>query len=225
MGWLKQQVGDEWYEFLEPIVTHETFKRNWAQVVQQYNKVPCYPKQEQVFRAFEATPFNDMKVVLVGQDPYHDGVATGLCFDTDGQKFTPSLRKMYEGYSQEYPGNFNTKFMEGKLDHWAPQGILMLNTALTVQKGKANSHSGLWLYFRDRVFEELNKIDRPLLFIAWGVSAHDLVDRKINDPLKKVIKAKHPASAIYSKEPWDPQGSFKGTEYWVFKEYNQKIEW
>ena len=225
MSWLNDQIGDDWYKALKPIITSEEFKKDWVNIIADYNIIKCYPEKDTIFRAFKMVNLDDVKVVLIGQDPYHDGVSTGLCFDTDGKKSTPSLRKIYEGYTKEYPHNFYTDLMDGKLHRWCEDGIFMINTALSVQKGNANSHTKLWSYFSSMMFRQvLDNIDRPILYIAWGSYAKNFVDLIQNPKHCKVI-AKHPASAIYSGEEWDSNGTFKIIETFIKENYDEGFQW
>lgn len=225
MSWLKEQIGNEWYDLLNPILKSPDFKDDFASINKDLETTLCYPDKNKVFRAFEECKLKDLKVILIGQDPYHDGSATGLCFDTGGKKVTPSLRMINGAFDKEYPDNFNTALMEGNLEHWSKQGILMLNTALTVKAGKANSHAKYWRYFTYKLFKELNKIKRPLLFIAWGTNAKTLVDETITSFDHSIIKALHPAAAIYKKIDWDSNNTFISTQQWLKDNYKQQIRW
>ena len=130
-----------------------------------------YPPQEQIFRALELTPPEKVKVCLVGQDPYHEaGQANGLCFSVNrGVLFPPSLRNIFKELVSDigcpYPKS-------GDLTHWAKQGVLMLNTVLTVQEGAANSHKNWgWQNFTQAVFAACAKLPQPIVFITWGGQA------------------------------------------------------
>jgi uracil-DNA glycosylase len=221
MSWLKKQIKNEWYEFLSPIIKSKTFKKNFAQVVNEYARTKCYPPQDKIFKAFELCKFEDLKVILVGNGPANDGSSTGLAFDQGS--YTPLMNVMHTGYCKEYPGSFNTKFMDGELSHWAKQGILMLNTSLTVQKGKTGSHAGMWIYFIDKLFKKLNEIDKPLLFITWGIDATTIADKEIKK--HRIISAYHPALYLKDASKWNPSGSFIETEKWVKENYNEQLNW
>ena len=132
---------------------------------------------------------------------------------------------MYHGFTKEYPHNFYTDMMDGKIHRWTESGILMLNTALSVQKGNANSHTLLWEYFTEHLFRKLNKLNKPIMYVAWGKNAQIVTDTLIDNPKHEVIKAKHPASAIYSKTDWDSNGTFKAVEKFLWNEYKTKVIW
>ena len=224
MSFLKQQVGNEWYNFMSDIID-EDFKSNWKAIVEQYKTTICYPDINNVFRAFKEVELDKVRVVLIAQDPYIDGVATGLCLDTNGKKITPSLRKIYEGYSKEYPHNFYTDLMDGRLHRWTEHGILMLNTALTVEAGKSGSHTKYWEDFTINLFKKFNDIDRPILYIAWGKHAQLLVDATINNTKHQIVKASHPVSAVYKNTEWNSNGSFKKIETFLNKNYDKSFKW
>lgn len=224
MSWLKEQVGEEWYNTLAPILKGKEFSSDFNQINQELQSKVCYPSKENIFKAFELCKIEDLKCVLIGQDPYHDGCATGLCFDTDGQKLTPSLRKINEEYDRQFPNDFNTNIMDGKLSHWAVQGMLMINTALTVEKGKANSHAKLWEKFTDKLLDYLSKRDNPILFICWGKQAQNLVSNYIKDDTHhSIIKAEHPAAAIYTGKAWNSNDSFLKIKEFYDEKYNKEF--
>lgn len=219
MSWLQQQVGADWYKIIEPIVKSDEFKKSWLAI----GSSNFYPDKENIFRCFRECPVDKLRIVLIGQDVYPNGEGTGLCFDTNGKKTTPSLRQMLLAYDKEFPSHFNTHFMEGKLEVWAKRGVLMYNTALTVERGKAGSHLHLWEYFTTELFKKLNDFDKPLCFIAWGKNAQKLVANISNKHL--VLTASHPASAVYNGGTWDSNNNFQDAEKFVKEKYNESFEW
>lgn len=152
-----------------------------------------YPPENEVLAAFDSTPLDKVRVVLIGQDPYHgSGQAHGLCFSVKhGVKTPPSLVNMYKELATDIDGF--TIPEHGNLSHWAEQGVLMLNTVLTVEQGKAHSHakSG-WETFTANVLAQLNEQSQPIIFVLWG--AHAIKKGKgINAPLHQVISGPHPS--------------------------------
>lgn len=149
-----------------------------------------YPPSEQVFQAFKITPLAELKVVILGQDPYHGpGQAHGLCFSVpDGAKHPPSLRNIFKAIQHDYP-DFQVP-QSGNLEHWAKQGVLLLNTVLTVEQGKAHSHASWgWETFTDKVVEQINKQCSGVVFLLWGAHAQKkgaLIDRKRHHVLETV---------------------------------------
>lgn len=152
-----------------------------------------YPPQQDIFNAFKYTELDDVKVVMLGQDPYHGpGQAHGLCFSVlPGVRVPPSLANMYKELSADIPG-FQIPG-HGYLEPWARQGVLMLNTVLTVQAGQAHSHARLgWETFTDRVIQAVNEHCRGVVFLLWGSHAQKkgaMIDRQRHH----VLAAPHPS--------------------------------
>lgn len=152
-----------------------------------------YPPQNEVLSAFTLTPLNQVKVVLIGQDPYHGpDQAHGLCFSVkDGVKVPPSLVNMYKELANDIEGF--TIPEHGCLSHWAQQGVLMLNTVLTVERGAAHSHAKRgWETFTDNVLSLLNEQSQPIIFVLWG--GHAIKKGKhINTSQHIVLTGPHPS--------------------------------
>ncbi|PMG39073.1 uracil-DNA glycosylase [Vibrio splendidus] len=170
------------------------FQSVLAFVEQQRNSgKTIYPPQEQVFSAFDMTPFESVRVVVLGQDPYH-GVsqAHGLAFSVlPGVKIPPSLRNMYKELAQDIEG-FEIP-NHGYLDSWASQGVLMLNTVLTVEEAKAHSHAKCgWETFTDAIIAELNQRSEPIIFLLWGAHAQKK-GQAIDADKHHVLTAPHPS--------------------------------
>ena len=151
-----------------------------------------------MFNAFELTPYSKVKVVILGQDPYHnDGQAHGLCFSVKpGTDIPPSLKNIYKELETELgcriPNN-------GYLTAWAQQGVLLLNTVLTVRAHQAFSHRGIgWEQFTDAVIESLNKADRPLVFMLWGRPAEQKM-KMLDNPRHLILTAAHPSPLSASR--------------------------
>lgn len=149
-----------------------------------------YPPSDQVFQAFKLTALADLKVVILGQDPYHGpGQAHGLCFSVPaGVKHPPSLRNIFKAIQHDYP-DFQIP-ESGNLEHWAQQGVLLLNTVLTVEQGKAHSHASWgWETFTDKVVEQINQHCEGIVFLLWGAHAQKkgaLINRKRHHVLETV---------------------------------------
>lgn len=150
-------------------------KPYFAQLVEfvrgEYGAGPCFPPGRLIFNAFEQTPFEQVKVVILGQDPYHDvGQAHGLCFSVqDGVQFPPSLRNIFQEIQSE---TGNAVPASGNLTRWARQGVFLLNTCLTVRAHQAFSHSGKgWEQFTDAVIQTLSREREGLVFLLWGAPA------------------------------------------------------
>jgi uracil-DNA glycosylase len=170
------------------------FQSVLAFVEQQRNSgKSIYPPQEQVFSAFDMTPFESVRVVILGQDPYHGAnQAHGLAFSVlPGVKIPPSLRNMYKELAQDIEG-FEIP-SHGYLDSWASQGVLMLNTVLTVEEAKAHSHAKCgWETFTDAIIAELNQRSEPIIFLLWGAHAQKK-GQAIDADRHHVLTAPHPS--------------------------------
>ena len=152
-----------------------------------------YPPEQDVFNAFDSTPFEAVKVVILGQDPYHGpDQAHGLSFSVPpGVKIPPSLANMYKELATDIPGF--TVPLHGCLQHWAEQGVLLLNTVLTVEQGKAHSHAKLgWETFTDRVIEALDHHLEGVIFLLWGAHAQKK-GKKINAAKHHILTSAHPS--------------------------------
>ena len=152
-----------------------------------------FPKEKDIFTAFDFTAFDDVKVVILGQDPYHgSGQAHGLSFSVlPGVKIPPSLRNMYKELADDIDGFVIPE--HGYLESWAKQGVLLLNTVLTVEEGKAHSHAKLgWETFTDSIIEQLNKNKENVIFLLWGAHAQKK-GANIDDTRHSILKAPHPS--------------------------------
>lgn len=180
----KQELSDEWAK--DYFVRLTDFVRN------EYATKQIFPPGNQIFAAFNATPFNDVKVVILGQDPYHDvGQANGLCFSVnDGIPFPPSLRNIF----QEIHNDTGAPIPQsGDLSRWAKQGVLLLNATLTVEAHRAASHQRQgWEQFTDQVISHLSQNRENIVFILWGsyaISKRTLID----DSKHLVLTSVHPS--------------------------------
>lgn len=219
MSWLKEQINEEWYEFITPIITSEQFKKDWLKISKDYTSIACYPEKNKIFNAFKKTSLNNIRVILIGEECYCNNLATGLCFDTEGKNPSINLEAIYNGFTEEYPHNFYTDLMDGRLWRWAENGILMFNTVLTVQKNNPQSHANLWKYFTTELFKLFNTIDRPIAYIAWGSHAQALV-KTITNPKHLIVTSDYP-----SKKEWSSNGNFKTIENFIKNNYDNKFEW
>lgn len=164
-------IGNDWDEVLGSEFEKEYYKRLMKFLEEERQDNTIYPPEEDVFNALKFSPYNDTKVVILGQDPYHEpGQAHGLCFSVNkGVKIPPSLVNIYKEMQNDM-GIIQPN--HGYLADWAYQGVLLLNTVLTVRRGEANSHKGKgWEKFTDRIVELLNQREKPMVFILWGANA------------------------------------------------------
>jgi len=181
-----------WNEILSEEMKKDYYQELLAFVQKRREEVSVFPEEKNVFRALELTPFESVKVVILGQDPYHGfGQAHGLSFSVQkGTLLPPSLRNIYKELQEDLGGELST---EGDLSHWAKQGVLLLNTVLTVEEGNANSHKGMgWERLTNRLIESLNELNHPVIFILWGKPAQDK-EKLITNPSHVILKAPHPS--------------------------------
>ena len=181
-----------WNEILAEEMQKDYYQELQAFVQKRRAEVRVFPEEKNVFNALELTPFESVKVVILGQDPYHGfGQAHGLSFSVQkGTPLPPSLKNIYKELQEDIGGELPT---EGDLTHWAKQGVLLLNTVLTVEEGNANSHKGMgWERLTNRLIESLNELNHPVIFILWGKPAQDK-EKLITNPNHVLLKAPHPS--------------------------------
>lgn len=181
-----------WNEILAEEMQKDYYQELQDFVQKRRAEVRVFPEEKNVFNALELTPFESVKVVILGQDPYHGfGQAHGLSFSVQkGIPLPPSLRNIYKELQKDIGGELPT---EGDLSHWAKQGVLLLNTVLTVEEGNANSHKGMgWERLTNRLIESLNGLKHPVIFILWGKPAQDK-EKLITNPNHVILKAPHPS--------------------------------
>ena len=181
-----------WNEILAEEMQKDYYQELQAFVQKRRAEVRVFPEEKNVFTALELTPFESVKVVILGQDPYHGfGQAHGLSFSVQkGTPLPPSLKNIYKELQEDIGGELPT---EGDLSHWAKQGVLLLNTVLTVEEGNANSHKGMgWERLTNRLIESLNELKHPVIFILWGKPAQDK-EKLITNSNHVILKAPHPS--------------------------------
>ena len=181
-----------WNEILAEEMQKDYYQELQVFVQKRRAEVRVFPEEKNVFNALELTPFESVKVVILGQDPYHGfGQAHGLSFSVQkGTPLPPSLKNIYKELQEDIGGELPT---EGDLSHWAKQGVLLLNTVLTVEEGNANSHKGKgWERLTNRLIESLNELKHPVIFILWGKLAQDK-EKLIINPNHVILKAPHPS--------------------------------
>ena len=196
-------ITGEWEKALHPEFKKPYYAQLYKKVLEAYRTETVYPPSTDIFNAFAFTPLEKVKVVILGQDPYHEpGQANGLCFSVHkGIRIPPSLVNIYKEMSVDLGCPIPES---GDLTGWARQGVLLLNTVLTVRAHAANSHRGIgWEEFTDAAIRVLADQDRPIVFILWGTPAR----RKktlIHNPKHLIIESPHPS-------PLSASGGFFGS--------------
>ena len=186
-------ITNDWLEAISPEFSKPYYKELFNFVKSEYSRAVIYPPADDIFNAFHFTPLKDVKVLLLGQDPYHnERQAHGLSFSVlpEQKEIPPSLQNIYKELNSDLgcyiPNN-------GYLKKWANQGVLLLNTVLTVRAHQANSHQGHgWEQFTDAVIQALNAQDRPIVYFLWGAPAQKKA-AMLNNPKQLVLKAPHPS--------------------------------
>ena len=185
-------IGNSWDDVLKEEFEKEYYQKLRRFLIDEYRNYTIYPPMNDIFNAFKATPYEKVKVVILGQDPYHEpGQAHGMAFSVKkGVKTPPSLVNIYKEMKDDLgiePVN------HGYLMHWAEQGVLLLNTCLTVREHKANSHKNRgWEKLADAVVEKLNDREKPVVFILWGANAKARAGL-ITNPQHLILTGAHPS--------------------------------
>ena len=217
------KLENEWDELLKNEFSKEYYPRLRGFLKKEYSSRTIYPDMYDIFNALKWTSYNNVKVVILGQDPYHGpGQAHGLAFSVrKGIDIPPSLLNMYKELEAELgcyiPNN-------GYLEKWARQGVLLLNTALTVRAGAANSHRGAgWEQFTDRVIELLNEREKPVIFLLWGANAR-AKKALITNPAHRIFEAPHP-SPLSAHRGFFGCGHFKSANDELVRMGETPIDW
>ena len=185
-------ISNDWLEPLKPEFGKPYYRKLYQKINEEYRTRQIFPAADDIFNAFALTSLKDVKAVILGQDPYHgDGQAHGLCFSVKPDvEIPPSLVNIYKELHDDcgcyIPNN-------GYLTKWARQGVLLLNTVLTVRAHQANSHRGIgWEEFTDAAIRILNEQDRPIVFILWGRPAQ-MKRSMLTNPGHLILEAPHPS--------------------------------
>lgn len=197
--------GNDWDRILADEFEKPYYKQLRAFLKQEYMKYTVYPPMNDIFNSLKFSSYEKTRVVIIGQDPYHGaGQAHGMCFSVKkGVEAPPSLKNIF----RELSSDVGFKIPEhGELTHWAKQGVLLLNTVLTVREGQPNSHKGMgWEKFTDRVIFELNKKQNTVVFLLWGANARTKA-AIIDNPLHRKLETVHPS-------PLSAYGGFFGSRH------------
>lgn len=183
---------NDWDEYIGMEFEKEYYQRLRVFLEEEYRTNTIYPPMQDIYNALRYTPFEEVKVVILGQDPYHGpNQAHGLSFSVKpGVPFPPSLRNIFKELTTDV-GCAIPK--DGTLTSWAEQGVLLLNTVLTVREGEAHSHKGSgWEIFTDQIITTLNLREKPVIFVLWGKPAQ-MKEKLITSPHHFVIKSPHPS--------------------------------
>lgn len=213
-----------WKAILKDEFEKEYFKKLATFIKNEYATQTCYPPAHEVFAAFHHTPFDQVKVVLLGQDPYHGvGQANGLCFSVrDGVSFPPSLQNIFKEIEQDLG---QAPPPSGNLERWASQGVLLLNATLSARAHEAGSHQKKgWEQFTDTVIETLSRAQEGVIFLLWGGYAKKKV--KIIDTSKHtVLTCGHPSPLSANRGYWFGNKHFSKTNDLLIQQNKSPIVW
>jgi uracil-DNA glycosylase len=218
---MQVKIHPSWQTVLQSEFDKPYFENLVAKVKSEYATTTVFPLPQNIFRAFDLVPFDAVRVVILGQDPYHTPqVADGLAFSTNlGNKLPPSLQNVYKEITSEFGQQKIENTKNPDLTRWANQGVLLLNTCLTVRQGEANSHSKYgWSSFTDRVIEVVASQNHNTVFVLWGANAR--AKKKIIEPFEVinnllVLESAHPS-------PLSAHNGFFGNNH--FQLCNQFLE-
>ena len=222
---MQLNLSEEWREFLKDEISQDYFQNLMKAVSEEYQKTECYPPKEQIFNAFNYCSPKDVKVVIIGQDPYHGtGEAHGLCFSVnDNVKIPPSLRNIYKELLTDMDSIFLPS--SGNLEHWAKQGVLLLNATLSVQKDQANSHKHLeWQKFTDSVIKMISEERENVVFLLWGGFAQKKA-KFINEEKHLILKSGHPSPLSANQGKWFGNKHFSKVNEYLENTNQNPIKW
>ena len=200
-----------WTEILAPIKKTKYFENLWQKVKEEYAAGKCFPPRNQIFRALELTPFDEVKVVIIGQDPYHNDLqANGMCFSvSENVAAPPSLKNIFT----ELKDDLGIERSKKELDDWAEQGVLLLNATLSVRAHLPNSHKDLgWETFTNFIIKEISDKKQNVVFVLWGAFAQKK-EELIDSPQHFIIKSAHPSPfsvyrGFYGSKPFSKINSY-----------------
>lgn len=222
---MQPQLEPSWQAVLVDEIQKPYFQDLMKAVDVEYQNHTCFPPKELQFAAFNSCSFEDLKVVIIGQDPYH-GIheANGLCFSVnDNIRIPPSLRNIF----RELNDDFGTVFLptSGNLEHWAKQGVLLLNASLSVRKDQPNSHKHLkWDIFTDAVIQKISGEKESIVFLLWGSFAKKK-GAKIDRKKHLVLESGHPSPMSANQGKWFGNKHFSQTNNYLESKNKNKIKW
>ena len=220
---MEVKIEASWKAVLQPEFDKPYFKSLTDFVRAEYSTRTCYPPASKIFNAFNSCPFSDVRVVIIGQDPYHEpGQAHGLCFSVnDGVQFPPSLQNIFKEISTEFGTPIPNS---GNLERWARQGVLLLNATLTVREHQAGSHQGKgWETFTDAVIKKLAAEKSNIVFLLWG--SYAISKAKLIDKTKHcVLTSPHPSPLSSYRGFFGNNHFIKANEY-LRSIGAQEIQW
>ena len=218
------RISESWKKVLEKEFQTDYFKNISLKTREEYSKFVCYPPGSKLFRAFDECPFNKLKVVIIGQDPYHgENQANGLCFSVDnGVEKPPSLKNIFKELNTSFTKNERTN---SDLSDWSNQGVLLLNSILSVRRKFPGSHRHIgWEEFTENVIKIISKEKMNLVFMLWGNYAKNK-EKFIHDNNHLVLKSGHPSPLSANKGFWFGNNHFKKCNDFLIANNLETIKW
>ena len=222
---MKISLHQDWKTLLNDEMQKSYFNELLSNLEVEYRDHTCYPPQDLVFAAFDYCDFAELKVVIIGQDPYHgEGEANGLCFSVNDEvRIPPSLRNIFREINDDLDSIFMPN--SGNLESWAKQGVLLLNASLTVRKDTPNSHKHLkWNLFTDAVIQKISEEKEGIVFLLWGAFAHKK-GLKIDRMKHLVLESGHPSPMSANQGKWFGNKHFSSTNAYLEKTGKTPISW
>ena len=218
------RISESWKKVLENEFQSSYFSDIISKTKEEYSKFICYPPGGKIFKAFNQCPYNKLKVVIIGQDPYHgEKQANGLCFSVEKEVVQPpSLKNILKELNQNYSNNQRTN---GDLSDWASQGVLLLNSVLSVRKKFPGSHRHIgWEEFTDNVIKIISKEKSNLVFMLWGNYAKNK-EKFIHENNHLVLKSGHPSPLSANKGFWFGNKHFLKCNEFLIEKKIENIKW
>jgi uracil-DNA glycosylase len=228
----EQLVGTAWWEVLEEEFKQPYFLELKSKLREEYTSYKCYPKPNQIFRAFQLTDPATVKVVIIGMDPYfHNDFADGLAFSTQKQETPASLRYIFREVDRDVIKTtnyqeFKQSFPTNDLSSWAKQGVLLLNTSLTVRAGQPGSHDNIgWTPFIHGVLNCVFNNNNKKVIMLWGKHAKKIMEGIPLDDNDYILEAGHPATAAHGKDLFSGCNHFSKCNYYLWRNGLEEINW
>lgn len=218
------QLGNSWDGLLAEEFKKEYYLKLRAFLKEEYATRTIFPDMYNIFNALRYTAYEDVKAVILGQDPYHgEGQAHGLCFSVQrGVEPPPSLQNIFQELHDDVGFRIPN---HGELTSWARQGVLLMNTVLTVRRGQANSHRGMgWEIFTDCVISLLNEREKPIVFLLWGTPARSKA-KLLTNPRHHILTAVHPSPLSANRGGWFGCRHFSKTNEILRQMGEREIDW
>lgn len=226
---IEKLLGPEWVDFMAPFMESKEFDSILEQLkALKATGETIFPPQAQIFRAFMEVPLSKVRIVILGMDPYpNEGYASGLAFGhLNNMKKTPSMEKIIEAVESDcYSGlDFNIKDFDTELLHWCKQGILLLNSSLTVKEDVPGSHAAIWKPFTTYFVETMNAVKKDVIWNAWGKQAQSFMPA-VNVFTNYVNFSEHPSNAAKEKRAWDTKCFSRTNAIITANSLGDKIKW